>query len=37
LVEDYGQAMQVRTRQIDQVFADMQRSHSVSLQMARHV
>ncbi|MNI15341.1 Invasin IpaB [compost metagenome] len=37
LVEDYGQAMQVRTRQIEQVFADMQRSHSVSLQMARHV
>ncbi|MCY1414789.1 Invasin IpaB [compost metagenome] len=37
LVDDYGQAMQVRTRQIEQVFADMQRSHSVSLQMARHV
>ncbi|WP_223588261.1 type III secretion system translocon subunit SctE [Pseudomonas sp. A-R-19] len=37
LVEDYGQAMQVRTRQIEQVFADMQRSHSVSLQMSRHV
>ncbi|VVN76198.1 Invasin IpaB [Pseudomonas fluorescens] len=37
LVEDYGQSMQVRTRQIEQVFADMQRSHSVSLQIARHV
>jgi invasin B len=37
LVEDYGQAMQVRTRQIEQVFADMQRSHVASLQMARHV
>ncbi|PNB75832.1 cell invasion protein SipB [Pseudomonas sp. GW456-E7] len=37
LVDDYGQAMQARTRQIEQVFADMQRSHSVSLQMARHV
>lgn len=37
LVEDYGQAMQVRTRQIEQVFADMQRSHSVSLQVSRHV
>ncbi|MDF9777807.1 type III secretion system translocon subunit SctE [Pseudomonas baetica] len=37
LVDDYGQAMQVRTRQIEQVFADMQRSHSVSLQMVRHV
>jgi invasin B len=37
LVDDYGQAMQDRTRQIEQVFADMQRSHSVSLQMVRHV
>ncbi|WP_237884967.1 type III secretion system translocon subunit SctE [Pseudomonas sp. PGPR40] len=37
LVEDYGQAMQVRTREIEQLFADMQRSHSVSLQMVRHV
>ncbi|EXF96152.1 cell invasion protein SipB [Pseudomonas fluorescens HK44] len=37
LVEDYGKAMQDRTRQIEQVFADMQRSHSVSLQMVRHV
>jgi invasin B len=37
VVEDYGQAMQARTRQIEQLFADLQRSHSVSLQMARHV
>ncbi|WP_095051957.1 type III secretion system translocon subunit SctE [Pseudomonas sp. Irchel s3b2] len=37
LVDDYGQAMQVRTREIEQLFADMQRSHSVSLQMVRHV
>ncbi|MHC8367758.1 type III secretion system translocon subunit SctE [Pseudomonas sp. ZT5P21] len=37
LVEDYGKAMQDRTRQIEHVFADMQRSHSVSLQMVRHV
>jgi invasin B len=37
LVEDYGKAMQDRTRQIEQIFADMQRSHSVSLQMVRHV
>ncbi|HEF4758016.1 TPA: type III secretion system translocon subunit SctE [Pseudomonas putida] len=37
LVEDYGQAMQDRTRDIEQVFADLQRSHSVSLQMVRHV
>lgn len=37
LVENYGQAMQERTRQIEQVFADMQRSHSVSLHMVRHV
>lgn len=37
LVEDYGQAMQHRTRQIEQVFADMQRSHAVSLHMVRHI
>lgn len=37
LVEDYGKAMQDRTRHIEHVFADMQRSHSVSLQMVRHV
>lgn len=37
LVEDYGHAMQVRSRQIEQVFADLQRSHSVSLYIARHV
>jgi invasin B len=37
VVEDYGTAMSQRTRQIEQVFADMQRSHSVSLQMVRHV
>lgn len=37
VVENYGQAMHERTRQIEQLFADMQRSHSVSLQMVRHV
>ena len=37
VVDDYGQAMRERTRQIEQLFADMQRSHSVSLQMVRHV
>ncbi|MBF4554996.1 type III secretion system translocon subunit SctE [Pseudomonas sp. p50] len=37
LVEDYGTSMRDRTRQIEQVFADMQRSHSVNLQMVRHV
>lgn len=37
VVDDYGQAMQNRTRQIEQLFADLQRNHSVSLQMARHV
>jgi invasin B len=37
LVEDYGQAMRDRTRQIEQVFADMQRSHSVSSYMVRLV
>jgi invasin B len=37
VVEDYGQAMRDRTRQIEQVFADMQRSHSVNLQIIRHV
>lgn len=37
LVEDYGQTMQGRTRQIEQLLADLQRSHSVSQYMARHV
>ncbi|WP_053146716.1 type III secretion system translocon subunit SctE [Pseudomonas sp. P97.38] len=37
VVEDYGQAMRDRTRQIEQVFADLQRSHAVSLSMVRHV
>ncbi|MCL6702967.1 type III secretion system translocon subunit SctE [Pseudomonas sp. T1.Ur] len=37
VVANYGQAMQERTRQIEHLFADMQRSHSVSLQMVRHV
>lgn len=37
IVEDYGQAMQDRSRQIDHVFADLQRSHAVSVQMARQV
>ncbi|MBZ9781928.1 type III secretion system translocon subunit SctE [Pseudomonas sp. REP124] len=37
LVEDYGKAMQDRTRQVEQIFADLQRSHSISLQMARQV
>lgn len=37
VVEDYGQAMRERTHQIEQVFADLQRSHNVSLQMVRHV
>jgi len=37
VVDDYGTAMRDRTRQIEQVFSDMQRSHSVSLQMVRHV
>ncbi|SDA41544.1 invasin B [Pseudomonas sp. NFACC15-1] len=37
VVENYGQAMQERTRQIEQVFADLQRSHSASLQMARRI
>jgi invasin B len=37
MVEDFGQAMQVRTRQIEKLLDDLQRSHSVSLQMARHV
>jgi invasin B len=36
-VEDYGQAMRDRTRQIEQVFADLQRSHSAHLQMSRHI
>ena len=37
VVEDYGKAMQDRTRHIEHLFADLQRSHSVSLQMVRHV
>jgi invasin B len=37
VVESYGQAMSERTRQIEQLFADLQRSHNVSLQMVRHV
>jgi invasin B len=37
MVEDFGQAMQVRTRQIEKLLDDLQRSHSVSLQMARNV
>ncbi|CAH0214346.1 type III secretion system translocon subunit SctE [Pseudomonas brassicacearum] len=37
VVDNYGQAMQERTRQVEQLFADMQRSHAVSLQMVRHV
>ena len=37
VVDDYGTAMRDRTRQIEQVFSDMQRSHSVNLQMVRHV
>ncbi|MGZ9737823.1 type III secretion system translocon subunit SctE [Pseudomonas sp. GNP012] len=37
LVEDYGQAMKVRTDEIGNLIADMHRSHDVSLQMARHV
>lgn len=37
LVEDYGKAMQDRARQIEHVFTDMQRSHSVNLQMVRNV
>ncbi|BBP60579.1 type III secretion system translocon subunit SctE [Pseudomonas sp. St316] len=37
VVENYGQVMHERTRQIEQLFADMQRSHSVGLQMVRHV
>jgi invasin B len=36
-VEDYGQAMRDRIRQIEQVFADLQRSHSAHLQMSRHI
>jgi invasin B len=36
VVEDYGKAMQDRTRHIEHVFSDLQRSHSVSLQMARY-
>lgn len=37
VVEDYGKAMQDRSRQIEQVFADQQRSHAVNVQMARNV
>ena len=37
VVENYGQAMQERTREIERLFAGMQRSHSVSLGMVRHV
>jgi invasin B len=37
VVEEYGKAMQDRGRQIEQVFADLQRSHAVSVQMARQV
>lgn len=37
VVEDYGQTMRDRTRQIEQVFADMQRSHAASIQMVRHI
>ncbi|PBJ06902.1 Invasin IpaB [Pseudomonas sp. ACN5] len=37
LVEDYGQAMQVRTDEIGKLIADNDRSHYVSLQMARNV
>jgi invasin B len=37
VVEDYGKAMQDRTRHIEHVFSDLQRSHSVSLQMARYI
>ena len=37
LVEDYGQAMQVRTDEIGKLIADNDRSHYVSLQIARNV
>ncbi|WHS62127.1 type III secretion system translocon subunit SctE [Pseudomonas sp. G2-4] len=37
VVDDYGQAMRERTHQIEQVFADLQRSHNVSLNMVRNV
>jgi invasin B len=37
LVDDFGKAMQDRTREIESVFAAMQHSHSVILQMARHI
>ncbi|WP_460116946.1 type III secretion system translocon subunit SctE [Pseudomonas sp. S2_C03] len=37
VVEDYGKAMQDRSRQIEQVLADQQRSHAVSLSVARNV
>lgn len=37
LVDDFGKAMQDRTREIESVFAAMQHNHSVILQMARHI
>jgi invasin B len=37
IVEDYGQAMRDRTRQIEQVFADLQRSQFVKLQMSSRI
>lgn len=37
VVDDYGQAMRERTHQIEQLFADLQRSHNVSLNMVRKV
>lgn len=37
VVDDYGQAMRARTHQIEQLFADLQRSHNVSLNMVRKV
>ncbi|WP_077045503.1 type III secretion system translocon subunit SctE [Pseudomonas sp. KK4] len=37
LVEDYGASMQDRTRQIEQLFADLKRSQSVSQHIARNV
>ncbi|MNP33711.1 hypothetical protein D3C76_1269690 [compost metagenome] len=37
LVEDYGEAMKVRIDEIANLIADNDRSHYVSLQMARNV
>lgn len=37
LVDEYGTATRDKHRQIEQIFADMQRSHSVSLNMVRHI